>query len=394
MQSRRHLCRGRNFCNGWSTRRSFSLSPSLESSRKSSRPPPTYLIFGCNTDIGKTVLTAGMIRSAAAPWKSSAGESVSRDEGLVPYETHYVKPLQCGGSDEAFVRKHCRRLDDHQGHDNQQGSSLLTTATTLFRWETPSSPHLAARIENKPISDQEVLDSLNVYLRSLSGQATRTHDNKNGEYESSPFRSIWIETAGGVLSPSSSSPLNRSLWHASPAASGSSSTSQPSWGWIPQADLYMQLVASPGSIPSDCDGKERDNSNIQVVLIGDGRLGGISATLSSLESLFSRKHFTIAGIVQICRGDDTTSGAIQNLMEDTNQEALKEYAWSMKSRLVDEERLDYDHLDPIWKDPENSIVSVPQLPPEPEPLTDWYNSSDVTTVLGKFVHGHLFRHAN
>eukprot|EP00529_Nitzschia_sp_RCC80_P031562 CAMPEP_0113459832 /NCGR_PEP_ID=MMETSP0014_2-20120614/10668_1 /TAXON_ID=2857 /ORGANISM="Nitzschia sp." /LENGTH=371 /DNA_ID=CAMNT_0000351453 /DNA_START=87 /DNA_END=1198 /DNA_ORIENTATION=- /assembly_acc=CAM_ASM_000159 len=356
---------------------SSSSSSLSSSSRQSSRPPPTYLIFGCNTDIGKTVLTAGMIRSAAAtPPKSSSGEPVSR-EGFVPsYETHYIKPLQCGGSDENFVRKHCRLGDCDQGRGQGQGqgqdqqTSVLTTATTLFRWETPSSPHLAARIENKPLSDQEVLDSLNIHLQSLSGQRASYENKIDDEDESNAFRSIWIETAGGVLSPSSSSPLNTSLRHAyaSPLVSnGSSSTSQRSWGWIPQADLYMQLVAPPTSSPSNFDEKEYDNSNIQVVLIGDGRLGGISATLSSLESLMTRKHYSIAGIVQICRGDDTTSGTIQSsITEDTNQEALKEYAWSMANRLKDQ---DHGHLlDPIWKDPENSIVSVPQLPPEPEPL--------------------------
>lgn len=159
----------------------------------------TNIIFGANTDVGKTVITTGLIRAS--------GNSA-----------HYVKPLQCGGSDQRFVEKH---------------ATNVTSATTLFEWETPASPHYAARVEDKPISDLQVISSLSDCLESL---------------EDGPM--TWVETAGGVMSPSSSSPDNNGPHHAR--------DQELSWGWVPQADLYQVF-----------------SDSMSAVLIGDGRLGGI-----------------------------------------------------------------------------------------------------------------------
>ena len=41
--------------------------------------------------------------------------------------------------------------------------------------------------------------------------------------------------------------------------------------------------------------------------------------------------------------------------------------------------------------PEKSILSLPALPPEPEPLTEWYESRRVQESLHSFVHGHLMQ---
>lgn len=43
----------------------------------------------------------------------------------------------------------------------------------------------------------------------------------------------------------------------------------------------------------------------------------------------------------------------------------------------------------MFSNPDASIVSLPALPPEPEPLTEWYESSQVQDSLHSFVHGHL-----
>ena len=196
----------------------------------------THFIFGANTDVGKSVITAGLIRAS--------GETA-----------HYIKPLQCGGSDQRFVTKHAPNV---------------ASATTLFEWESYSSPHVASRNEGLPVSDEQVLSALENCLADLP----------------SPSRK-WIETAGGVLSPSSASPDNCSAYHAL--------DDRLSWGWLPQADLYQPLLAI-GS----------------VVLVGDGRLGGISATLSSLESLLVRGYY-VSGIVLLETGF-------------SNHEAIQEYA--------------------------------------------------------------------
>jgi dethiobiotin synthetase/adenosylmethionine--8-amino-7-oxononanoate aminotransferase len=202
----------------------------------------THLIFGANTDVGKTVITAGLVRAC---------------QGSIP-GAHYIKPLQCGGSDQNFVRKHA--------------PSQTVSATTLFEWESPTSPHAASRKENLPVSDDEVVTALQNCLDHLRADQ--------------PHLPCWIETAGGVLSPSSSSPLNRQSWHA---------TNDAGWGWRTQGDLYSHF-----------------KNDMDVVMIGDGRLGGISATLSSLESLLSR-GYNVTGLVLIEAGY-------------SNQNAIREYA--------------------------------------------------------------------
>jgi len=38
----------------------------------------------------------------------------------------------------------------------------------------------------------------------------------------------------------------------------------------------------------------------------------------------------------------------------------------------------------LFDNPEASIISLPMLPPEPEPLHDWYQSTEVVETLDKF----------
>jgi predicted GTPase len=49
-------------------------------------------IFGANTDVGKTVVAAGLCRAAVAA-------------GLPPEHVRYIKPLQTGGDDADIVRR-------------------------------------------------------------------------------------------------------------------------------------------------------------------------------------------------------------------------------------------------------------------------------------------------
>jgi dethiobiotin synthetase/adenosylmethionine--8-amino-7-oxononanoate aminotransferase len=235
-------------CNSSNIMAASSLIPRFRSRRLSSssrinklRPDknaPAHFVFGANTDVGKTVVTAGLVRA-------SGGGG------------HYVKPLQCGGSDQAFVQRHAPNV---------------ASTTTLFDWDTPASPHVACRLEQKPVSDDQVVTAL--------------HECLLANNQRNPSLHTWIETAGGVLSPSSSSPENVSATHAH---------NDDLWGWVTQADLY-QRVMDVGP----------------VVLVGDGKLGGISATLSALESLLSR-GYDVSGIVLIETGY-------------SNQSAIREYA--------------------------------------------------------------------
>ena len=251
----------------------------------------THFIFGANTNVGKTVISAGLVKASL------------KKGGPV----HYIKPLQCGGSDQAFVSKYAK------------GS----TVATLFSWETPASPHVASIRENAPQSDKHVLNTLEAKLAECTSAPSTT----------------WIETAGGVLSPSAASPLNQSPKHAS-------ATNENSWGWVTQADLYQPLL---GIAP--------------VVLVGDGRLGGISATLSALESLIVR-GYDVAGIVMLETDYDNVS-------------AIREYA----SRKL---RLRAGTGKALFDNPEICIIALPQLPPLNESLHEWYDTARVAETLDSF----------
>ncbi|GKY90896.1 hypothetical protein MPSEU_000062400 [Mayamaea pseudoterrestris] len=284
----------------------------------------TNLIFGANTDVGKTLVSAGLVRQ-------SLQKRFDYDTDAI---TRYIKPLQCGGSDEAFVRKHCSDLmKKYEGDGASDGIKSQLVTKTLFNWNTPSSPHAASLAELKPVSDKQVLDA-------LIAELSYTHDESSGDFA----KTTYVETAGGVLSPSSASPLNNRPHHAAAAApSNENATSR--WGWQTQADLYQPLV---GQMP--------------VVLVGDGRLGGISVTLSALESL-------------VLRGYDVAAIILIESPDHDNVLAIREHvSRHMAIRSGSGERL--------FANPMQSILSLPPIPSDPnEPLDEWYASSDVTNTF-------------
>jgi hypothetical protein len=69
---------------------------------------------------------------------------------------------------------------------------------------------------------------------------------------------------------------------------------------------------------------------------------------------------------------------------DTNREALQEYAHIFGSSGSKPSH------SPVFADPDKAILSLPSLPLEPEPLSDWYASSEVENSMTSFVHDHLF----
>jgi len=126
------------------------------------------LVFGCNTDVGKTVVSAGLMRALS---KVTDGRAL------------YIKPLQTGAA-----LGHCDSRTVLEACKGQVATK------TLFAWDEPVSPHIAAA-GNYPPSDEETCNAINSAL--------------------DPESCCLIETAGGVLSP------------------GASGT--------PQADMYQQM---------------------------------------------------------------------------------------------------------------------------------------------------------
>lgn len=124
--------------------------------------PNSFYVFGVNTDLGKTLFSAGIIKSAIKKNLS----------------THYIKPVQTGGmeaGDENFIRHFV--------------SSSLFSAETISCFSTAVSPHRARKLENEiaenhsKLTDSAILESLK---RKLSLQTSQF---------------LLIEGAGGVASP-------------------------------------------------------------------------------------------------------------------------------------------------------------------------------------------------
>lgn len=309
------------------------------------RRPISHFVFGANTDIGKTVLTAALVSAAASTRRGGGRGHAEASDGpstAARHAAHYVKPLQCGGSDEAFVRRHAAPAVAGGG-----------TARTLFAWRTPASPHVAARIEDRPASDDEVRAALVATLAALD----------EGAQGGSGGDSAWIETAGGVLSPAAASPRNAGPRHARDRAAGG-------WGWTTQADLYAPL-----------------RRRAAALLVGDGRLGGIAATLAALEALL-RRGYDVGGILLLRDPDGAgVPGGGDEDGGDVNRDALREYAACLAGTPAAGEA-----SRGLFADPARSIVSLPAPPPEPEPLFDWYASREVREPMKEFVHDHLFVH--
>ncbi|KAF9048680.1 onanonoxo-7-onima-8-eninoihtemlysoneda [Panaeolus papilionaceus] len=171
-----------------------------------------HQIFGANTDVGKTILTTALVRASA-----QSGKPV-----------FYLKPVSTGPLTDA---------DDHHTSrfTGKQSSSIHSEC--LFRYNEPISPHLAAPLEKGPVS--HLVPSNETLVTSIADRI-RAH-----AYKTSSSAHMYIETAGGVHSPT---------------LSGTT-----------QADCYRPLF-------------------LPTVLIGDCKLGGISTTISSYESLLLRGY--------------------------------------------------------------------------------------------------------
>ncbi|KAL1558381.1 Bifunctional dethiobiotin synthetase/7,8-diamino-pelargonic acid aminotransferase, mitochondrial [Salvia divinorum] len=250
---------------------------------------PIYTIWASNTSLGKTLVSAGLSISFLS--SSSSSPSFPKRRFV------YLKPIQTGfphDSDSAFLyRKFCqfyaskslpfsvfasnsvfrasypaanevlgnasladggeglknlhwyeeRKLQGTDGNGVEQFPVWEAVCKTLYAWKEAVSPHLAAERESAMVSDSEVLDLLRRCLENdIVGKSATTEEVE--------VMSV-IETAGGVASPGPSGSL--------------------------QCDLYR-----PFRLPG--------------ILVGDGRLGGISGTISAYESLTLR-GYDIAAVV-------------------------------------------------------------------------------------------------
>lgn len=81
---------------------------------------------------------------------------------------------------------------------------------TLFEWSTPSSPHTAAALEGRQVTDEQLLAALRARLDQID-------EASQSQAAASSF--TIVETAGGVLSPGTAShpPLAAERYHSGQA---------------------------------------------------------------------------------------------------------------------------------------------------------------------------------
>eukprot|EP00752_Nemacystus_decipiens_P005181 g4701.t1 len=247
-------------------------------------------VFGANTDVGKTVITAGLLRAAAV-------------QGL---RASYIKPVQAGSpSDASFVSRHANTTaDGAPSSSSSTSSSALCRVSTLFDYTDPVSPHLAAERDGGYIaSDADVVEAVVKEIKSvLSSDST----GGAGGSSSASGDLILVEAAGGVLSPAPSGSL--------------------------QADAFRPM-------------------RLPVLLVGDGKLGGIGATLSALESLRTR-GYSVLGVALFAQ--DQHLG---------NADAVSRHAGSIP------------------------VFELPALPPAELPLGPWYDDDATERAFGDLLRG-------
>lgn len=139
--------------------------------------------------------------------------------------------------------------------------------SVLFDYTDPVSPHLAAARDGAITPDTDIVEAVVKSVKEALRGGGGGGGGGNGDGERGVGNSgnlVLVEAAGGVLSPAPSGSL--------------------------QADAFRPM-------------------RLPVLLVGDGKLGGIGATLSALESLRTR-GYSVLGIALIAQGEGSSAEAV------------------------------------------------------------------------------------
>ncbi|KAJ6541994.1 PLP-dependent transferase [Mycena vulgaris] len=147
-------------------------------------------------------------------------------------DVFYLKPISTGPIQDA---------DDEHIKVYTGAHKDRVHTDCLYRFHVPVSPHLAAQLAAGEESQKIVSDS--TFMNSITSHIRRCASRANGPAD------MYVETAGGVHSPTLSG--------------------------VTQLDCYRPLF-------------------LPTILVGDSRLGGISATISAYESLLMRGYIVDA----------------------------------------------------------------------------------------------------
>ncbi|KAF8198211.1 PLP-dependent transferase [Mycena galopus ATCC 62051] len=158
-----------------------------------------------------------------------------RASAALKNDVFYLKPISTGPIQDA---------DDEHVMRHSSAVADRVHAHCLYRFHVPVSPHLAAQLAAGEESQKIVSDS--TFINSIRSYVQRCASSDTGPAH------MYVETAGGVHSPTLSG--------------------------VTQLECYRPLF-------------------LPTILIGDSRLGGISATISAYESLVLRGYIVDAILV-------------------------------------------------------------------------------------------------
>ena len=217
---------------------------------------PAFCVWGANTAVGKTLVSAGLAASAR--------------RRAMPFL--YLKPVQTGfpdDSDADFVATRSRAgivttMGPHASvaagmppdrgterpMDDGGGGAYPFWAHTTFAWRRAVGPHVAVAEEGRAVGDRALLRSVTSHLAQFAD--TIVGPNAGGFLQDGGAGVALVETAGGVCSP---------------APSGFAAVRR-----------YRPM-------------------RLPAVLVGDGHLGGISTTITAFDVLTMRGYDVVAILV-------------------------------------------------------------------------------------------------
>ena len=241
---------------------------------------PAFCVWGANTAVGKTLVSAGLAAAArrrAVPFlylkpvqtgfpDDSDADFVATRAGHGPVATmgpHAA--VAAHGSVDAGSARHGSSAALDRPLDAPGSSSYPFWAHTSFAWRRATGPQAAVAEEGRAASDDEILAAVTAHLAQFAdhcvGPAAAAFTSGGGAGVAV------VETAGGVCSPAPSGTL--------------------------QCDAYRPM-------------------RLPAVLVGDGALGGISVTIAAMDALAMRGYDLVAVVIA-----DEGHG---------NAEAVREYA--------------------------------------------------------------------
>ncbi|KAK2594360.1 hypothetical protein QQS21_007920 [Conoideocrella luteorostrata] len=128
-----------------------------------------YQVFGANTDVGKTIFTTLLARTAKKLWADN--------------QVTFLKPVSTGSADDA---------------DDRSRFAPGASRNTLYQYDIPCSPHTAALASGRPIPSDDAL------LAGCRDFAAKCAAKDRGW--------LFMETAGGVHSPGPSGKTQADLY--------------------------------------------------------------------------------------------------------------------------------------------------------------------------------------